>query len=330
MNRRWLLTGLLSLAGVQPCLAQQEAIFVTSSQVPVSCLTSPPQAAPAYPRTAADGPGGVVRLLMVFSDPTSPSKVKVFTNTAGEAFEAAVLAHVEKYRLSCFRADGREVTLIQEFQFVAKHDRAVLPGALRFYRRKPTCKYVFAPSPPYPSRSMMTTQLNPTPTSGTVLVALAFTAGQEAPRVQVLHDGAWSRFAQTARTHAAETRVKCDDDAEFPMVGVMPYKFRMEGDPEFRPEPVSLMDFLAVVDQLEGSRLYFDFNTMGCPFDFSIFPMQPDFPNVTNWSSSPMEDRREFLAWLTGVKLKLPRKLLSDLRGNALKVHVPCVVMNFL
>lgn len=327
MKRVRLLAALLLLAGVQQCLAQEQPSFTVNSEVSKGCVTLPPEVAPRYPDAAAEGRGGVVRLKMVFSDTVSPPTMDVFTNSAGEEFLAAVQAHVQLYRFHCFRAEGKAVTLIQEFQFVAKRGREVLPGALRHYRRSPTCKFTYAPPPPYP-RSLAT-PVSPV-RSGNVLVGLSFSAGQEAPQVRVFYDGGSSLFAQTASAHAAQARMKCDAVDEYPVEAFIPYRFRIEGDPEFRSEPVALADFLGVVDQLEGSRVYFDFNTMGCPFDFSIYPLQPEASNVTGWKTSPTEDRREFLVWLSNVKLKLPRKLLNDLRGNALKVHVPCVVMNFL
>jgi hypothetical protein len=58
--------------------------------------------------------------------------------------------------------------------------------------------------------------------------------------------------------------------------------------------------------------------------------LQPENSNVTFWGPGPDDDRRESRTWLDSVKMGIPRRLLDKLEGDALKVRVPCVVLNLL
>ena len=324
MIRGVLLALASAVAIALPTRAQDQAFHAVATEVLPGCLAHPSPKQLDYPQGAGEGSGGVVRVRLTFAEAAAVPRMEIYTNTAGDTFASTVAAYVERYRLGCPVAADRSTVLLQEFQFVSDPGRRVIVSPLRRKSSSSDCKWTIPPPPPYPHST-----IHKVPDFGRVLVQLVFPAKGEAPKVHVLYDGGSAVFARTAREHAARAEYDCPAEL-YPVVGVIPYMFRMEGIREpLLDMSIALVDFLRTVEGVQGSRVYFDFRTMGCPFEFVIYPLQPENPNVTFWNPEPSEDRREFEAWLRSVKLGISRSLL-DLHGGALKVRVPCVVLNLL
>jgi hypothetical protein len=79
---------------------------------------------------------------------------------------------------------------------------------------------------------------------------------------------------------------------------------------------------------IREANVYFDFNTMGCPFDVRFDPQQPVLPNGVGEVGSSNPERRFFLDWLTRQQLDLPKQQLNALLGQQAVVTVPCTVIN--
>ena len=323
---RGLLLGLaLSVATGSPAFAQEQLHFVVQSEVMPGCLAHPSPKDLEFPKDATESAGGVVRVRLTFADTSPVPRTEIYTNTAGDAFASRVERYVERYRLGCPIAADSNMVLLQEFQFVADPGRRVLVSQVRKKSVSSGCTSTMPPPPSYPSSN-----IHRVPDSGRVLVELVFAAKGEAPRARVLYDGGSVDFARTAREHAAQAALSCPADA-YPVVAVIPYSFVREGTRvPLLDSPIALVDFLRMVEGAQASQVYFDFRTMGCPFEFDIYPLQPENPNITFWRPGPGDDRREFRAWLQSVKLGISRGLLDRLHGGALKVRVPCVVLNLL
>jgi hypothetical protein len=272
----------------------------------------------------------VVRAKMNFAGIDQPPQVEVFTNTAGEPFNAVVRTYLATYRLKC--ADWLSRQLVQEFQFVPG-TQAVLASVVRTNRQsrdRSGCPIDIPSTPAYPENtgSLGAAQLDRA-SFGHVLLYLTF-VGPGEPGVIVLHDGGWRRFSEIATKHAAQYRMACADSAAYPVSAVIPYHFQIEGDspPEFKP--ITLTAFLQAVDRIQSQRVYFDFASMSCPFDIKVYPLQPTYENVVVNTTGHDEDRREFFAWLAGLTLKLPPNIAPYLKGQSVKVNVPCAVLNLL
>jgi len=323
---RGLLLGLaLSVATGSPAFAQEQLHFVVQSEVMPGCLAHPSPKDLEFPKDATESAGGVVRVRLTFADASPVPRTEIYTNTAGDAFASRVERYVERYRFGCPVAPDSNLVLLQEFQFVANPGRRILLSPVRKKWASSDCTWTLPPPPPYPS-----SKLRKVPDFGRVLVQVVFAAPGEAPKTRVLYDAKSVDLARTAEEHAAGVRLACSADA-YPVVGVVPYFFRIDGTEVPKLDSsIALVDFLGIVEGVQGSRVYFDFRTMGCPFEFAIYPLQPDNPNVTFWRPGPVDDRREFRAWLETAKMGIPRHLLDKLHGDALKVRVPCVVLNLL
>ena len=330
MNWRLVVVLAATLAGQLPAYGQDTSTFVFRSDDPRDCLIKPSAAAPAYPDNAASGAGGVVRAKMNFAAIEQQPRVDSFTNTAGEPFNVAVRAHLATYRLSCAALLGRQ--LVQEFQFVPG-TATVRASSVRTNREsgdRSSCPISIPSTPRYPENtsSLGAAQLDRA-SFGNVLLRLTF-AGPGEPGVIVLHDGGWRKFSEIATEHAARYRMTCADSTAYPVTAVIPYRFQIEGDspPEFKS--ITLTAFLQAVDGVKSQRVYFDFASMACPFDIKVYPLQPTYENVVVNTTGHDEDRREFFAWLAGITVKLPPNIAPYLKGQAVKVSVPCAVLNLL
>jgi hypothetical protein len=326
-------TILLALCLLAPLGAQAQQITVVAPSAAQRCLTRGEVllGTPTYPQRALEAKAsGRVTLELEFSAPDAAPKVlKIDAKSAEDAdlFEASVREFVKAYRVPCLRPEEKSV-LNQEFVFLPHDLRGVTMMASQDEQSQRTenlrrCMKHLRPDdkPAYPSQELRAER------QGTAVVRAEFVDAEGPPRVTVLDDGGSTGFENGAREHALRFRMPCHDGAG-PVEVVQLYQYRIAGASRV---VLSDMQFLALLRTIKGIRsavVYFDFNTMACPFDVHFVPMQPHALNQVGEVGPPNPERRFFLDWLSRQQLDLPRQQHNAVIGQHARVTVPCMVLN--
>ena len=280
---------------------------------------------PAYPeREQQLKDVGTVRVSLSFVRPDAPPKIETTYSAGGSAFVDAVTAYVKAYRLPCLAPGAAPVIATQEFRFRPEDDRKVVFAGLRDHAKAPEalrCVTGLDKRPEYPVST-----LGETP-QGTVLVALKFVDATSPPEPKVLYDGGSPRLASAVLATVGRYRMPCLTASDGPLTAMQTFAFVMEDSKRYALKDVGLQQFLAAVDGLEAARIRFDFATMGCPFELRIGLYQPHAANVVGELEQADPNRREFIEWLRGVSLKLPRDAARQVVGQSITVAVPCGVL---
>lgn len=323
---------LAALAWTTLCAAQTAIVEPSAAQ---RCLTRGTVllGSPEYPDEAYRiKEGAKVLVEMTFSRADQAPRVEQLKVEKADrleaAFERSVRRFIDDYRVPCLKA-GETTALRQEFLFVPHDGRPVALFAtqdMHASSRKASllkCITHLKPGtlPDYPRADLRFER------QGNVVLRATFLDAQSPPGIEVLDDGGSEGLAESASTFARSTRLPCHDGAG-PLSIVTFYKFRIEGG-----ERVVLKDlpFLTLLSNFKGIRqanVYFDFNTMGCPFDVRFEPWQPVLPNAVGEVGTSDPERRFFLDWLTRQQLDLPKQQLNALLGQQAVVTVPCTVIN--
>jgi hypothetical protein len=126
-------------------------------------------------------------------------------------------------------------------------------------------------------------------------------------------------YPQAALEAKASGRVSLEFEFTAPDVG--PELLRLNVD-------VSFPTLVAAFRGIRNANVYFDFDSMGCPFEVLFRPMQPHAPNDVGVVGEVNEERRFFLDWLSRQQLDLPAKQVNALLGQEARVSVPCMLLN--
>jgi hypothetical protein len=319
---------LLAVAG-----ATQAQTTVVAPSAAQRCLTRGEVllGTPEYPQRALERKAsGRVTVELEFSAPDAAPRVLKIDSKSGDdadAFERAVRDFTAAYRVPCLRADERSL-LNQEFVFVPHDLRGVTMMASRDEQsvraeRLRRCMRHGKPDdkPAYPLPDLRVER------QGTAILRVEFTGPDEAPRVAVLDDGGSRWFGEGARDYALGYRMPCHDRSGSVDV-VQLYVYKIEGGSRIVLTDMAFLSLLRSIKGIRSASVYFDFNTMGCPFDVHFQPMQPHAPNTVGEVGPPNPERRFFLDWLSRQQLDLPQRELNAVIGQSALVSVPCTVLN--
>lgn len=75
-------------------------------------------------------------------------------------------------------------------------------------------------------------------------------------------------------------------------------------------------------------KVRFDFNEMGCPFDLNINLYRPYARNTLGQFGQPNAKRKPFMDWLAQLTMRIPSEAEPYLIGQAVKVSVPCTILD--
>jgi hypothetical protein len=287
---------------------------------------------PEYPEEAyrlKQGAKVLVELVFERAD-VAPRIEQLKVENAGgfdAAFEGTVRRFIEDYRVPCLKTRD-SASLRQEFLFVPHDGRPVSMFAAqdeRVSNRREllSCMKHARPGtgPEYPMTDLRAGR------QGNVVLRVAFSDAQSAPTVEVLDDGGGGWLADSASNFARDYRLPCHDGAGA-VSAVQFYHFQIEGAARVVLKDVPFLTLLSGLKGIREANVYFDFNTMGCPFDVRFDPKQPVLPNGVGEVGSSNPERRFFLDWLTRQQLDLPKQQLNALLGQQSVVTVPCTVIN--
>jgi hypothetical protein len=289
----------------------------------LACLTpkSRDGSAIPYPKGALElKHGGTVRVRIEFFSADAAPRINVMYS-AGPDFEAAVLERVREYRLPCFKAGSAPIVVTQEFSFDPRDGRPVTWSGAQLSRTLPNCTLSgFDPSEvSYPHEALMRNE------RGAVLVLARFDAPGERPTVTFLNPVESLDLARKVRATMWRARLECTEaPGQWPVIGMMPFTFRIEGRPAPQLKDMSLKQFVGAIDQIDKHRVRFDLTSMSCPFDVDLKLYQPYTENAVGEVGVPNPNRQSFLAWLRTVALRIPPVTLKQVLGDTIRISVPC------
>jgi hypothetical protein len=301
---------------------------IEGKEPPLRCLIVPSRAIepPRDAETFKDD--GFVRLRLTFTGGEERPRVEVLHST-NDQFRSAVLSHVEDYRMPCLeRGETRVAT--QEFLLLAHAYRGVVasePRAGALGAKAFSCLTGAERPPNYPRPAISGSNVS----NGRVLARAEFSANDAPPRVEIVFNGGDERFARVVRTYMAGYRVPCLNAAELPVVITQGFRFRMEGEgATMLKDTTALSSFVRSIAGLDKHRVRFDFATMDCPFELHFSLWQPYDKNIVAEINAHDPNRREFIEWLRGVDLDAPKKVHDEIVGDAMRISVPCGVLDLL
>ncbi len=314
---------ILAVAGAAAAQMPVSALELESSSRVSSCV-KPGEAPLKYPPGMIDRKlGGIVRVRLTFFAADKPPRTEVFYDTVGNAFRDAVLDHVASYRLPCLRHDDPPAVMTQEFVFSPLESAKVFwyplrnePDAAR--RNLASCLTGADNVPAYPYSRVDAVE------NGSVLARFTFIKPDQPPTVEILFDGGSPRFARYVDAYATRLRLPCLPETDSPLKVIQHFSFVMEGTRRSTLRNATLAAFVPAIDKIENERVRFDFRTMGCPFDVRFQLRQPVLPNAVGEVERSDPNRREFLEWLRGVKLKLSAEQRRNVIGDSMTISVPC------
>ena len=315
---------LLAVALAAAAAPAVKAAELTLSPSPaVRCLTPPvpDRGAPEYPaREWKQGTGGRVLVELIFTTPDRRPEVKVMENDGDDDFVDAVRQHVNRFRVPCLENADIPVRLRQEYLF--RHtERGALSAAPvdtadASRQRMLACVDKATPEPDYPLQALMQG------VQGRLLVKLKFTGPDQAPEVTVVSRPASEVFTPAARRWAAKFRMPCHSGG--PVTTEWLLLYRLENAASYGFRDLSLKQYVGAIRDIETQRVFFDFNTMNCPFNVRLTYMQPYLPNGVREIQAREPARQPFLDWLSKTSLRLTERHLDAVFGDSVVLAVPC------
>jgi outer membrane biosynthesis protein TonB len=323
---------LYSLAFLAPCARGQVSPLAPAPQPNEACIQRVPGAAarPEYPEESLQNKErGTVRVEMEFVDAQSPPRVRTL-GTLGEVANALAKSaekFARDYRHTCMKPGDAPVTVRQDFVFVPNDGRKVVwTEATAESRYGPAeseppldCVQHVAPStrPEFPRRAARDGK------SGRVVLRMDFGALKAEPTITVLASGPRPEFAQSASEWARGYRLTC---GPLPLGATQSFVFQLEGTPSpaYTLRDTDLKTFVSASRNALAKPVYFDLNTMGCPFDVRMHYWQPFFRNRVGEVGQARPERRPFLDWLAGLQLDINEAQAAGAAGEPLTITVPC------
>lgn len=290
------------------------------------CLTRAAghEAQPIYPeKPLMRGDGARFAASLTFHRPDAAPWFKVLGDPrVDDDFIRAARDHAAGFRVPCMPAgETSPVVLRQEYVFTPNDGRKVVatkPTDEREQIRQALARcvrHLDATPPDYPEGAR---QLQ---IEGKVFLQLSFDGPEANPGIQV-HAASHARLQAAALRHAQRMRMPCHPGGEAVATDVI-YQFSLHRGARTLLKDAGIDALLrAAAEPVQPA--FFDFNTMGCPFDLRLTYQQPYRPNQVGQLDSDQAERRPFLAWLAGLRLKLDDKTNTAVLGETMTVHVPC------
>jgi hypothetical protein len=315
------------LAGL-PAVAHAEPAAELASSPAQRCLSPvvDGRVKPVYPPKLYDLKlGATVEAEFEFAGPDRRPEVHIDGEPRDE-FGEAIEEYARQLRVPCMNAGEGPVRLRQTFVFVPNDGRKVMwstPADVANPGREEMTKCVVKPSPAgirYPGR--MARELR----DGTVIARVRFSDPAAAPSFELLSNGGDSSFGEAVASYIEQLRMPCLTNG--PVEENYCFEFRMEGGGNSTRrvlKDLPLSTFLAAVKPVNAGSVFFDTNTMACPFDVRLTFQQPFEPNKIEELEEDVPARHPLLDWLGQRQFDLDVKHSAELLNQQMIIHVPCV-----
>lgn len=291
----------------------------------IACMTPAlaERGTPAYPPDLLERKDdGEVHVELVFSRPDEAPAVRDLTEAyQSPDFLRSVLDHVRQLRVPCMPAGAEPVRIVQKYRFQPGDARPVLalPALDRDdaeRERQVECLMRITPEklPDYPRRSLQEGE------QGNFLVRLRFSDAAAAPVHEIVAGPRLPRLRHALAEFMPGYRLPCLRGE--PKEADILFKFRIDGGERIVIPDVTLRSLVQGAEFTPPAR--FDFATMDCPFDVRVTHYQPFKPHVVGQLGAALESRRDFLHWLSQVRLRMSSEQQLALLGDTFTVSVPC------
>ena len=238
------------------------------------------------------------------------------------ALEDAVREHVVHLRVPCMAAGSPAVVLRRDYVFVPNDGRKVAASQPRDQadsaRREQLACITHLKGLKRPDYSRLALR---DAKQGNVYVRLRFEAPDQPPMLEVLAASRHTVLVAEVRDYAADLRMPCVGSQ--PVEHTQLYKFRIEDGARSVLRDMSLVQLVGAARDLPRG-VYFDLNTMQCPFSLRLSYFRPQGPNEVRALGNNHPARQAFMDWLSQITLNLPAELNTEVLGQTITVEVPC------
>ena len=320
----------LALALAPPAAQAQTALPDETGTAALQCLQrrATPPAFPAEELRRHRSAHGYLRVQLVFSQADREPVVKVLANTASEAMQDAVMDYLRSYRLPCMNPAFGPVSAVQEFAFDALASPEGKP--LRQTDQGPDGNPKACIVMPRTGLEWSGGRLQ----RGTVVVRIeARFAGpaDQPPAVKVVSSDASGATESAVLDYLAAYRMPCREAGDKPYAFEQTFMFTPNGTPRaaFKERQLPLGQFLGFMKNATAEQVFFDFNSMACPFQLDWTIWQPQSANTVRQIGKPNPNRAEFTAWLAALQMDLPERRAKQVFGDRIVIDVPCGALDF-
>lgn len=263
-----------------------------------------------------------IRIELRFAGPDAAPRVTLLNRepVIGD-LEWAVRRHVDAFRVPCMKPGGPPVTMRQEYVFIPNDGRKVMSTVpvdqddpVRAKSMSCIEHIERTTRPTYPVGALRRGE------QGKVIAVHRFTDARTPPEVRI--DAASHAALRTSvESYASGLRMPCLQDQ--PVSVYLDYVFRIDDGSRTLLRDLPLQ---TLVRGLKKPLLpaYFDFTTMGCPFDLRLRYYSPHRRHVVSELENTNPARAAFMDWLSMVTLSLDSANNTAVLGDEITVSVPC------
>jgi len=284
---------------------------------------------PEYPQVLLDRKdGGTVKVELVFAAPDRAPVVRVLDENVNPLLTQSALDHVRHLRVPCMGAGDEPARLVQTYVFSPNDGRTVMATtprdvnhAQRELRKRCLQRILPGVRPEYPDSARRLEE------QGKYMVSLRFVSATAQPEVTFLDADRNNHLRWSVETFAKGYRMPCMG-AE-PVEMTMLFDFQMDGGARTRLRDTTLRDFLAGVARATvQTPVFFDLDTMRCPFDVRLTYGRPHGANAVDQLENGDAARQPLLDWLSQMTLKLPPATNRKVLGETMTITIPCGTVN--
>lgn len=303
-----------------------QAMLATSPSI--ACMTMTDKNArveyPEFLLTRKEG--GVVPVELVFHAPNEAPKVKVTDDTAYYEMIRAVERYVVRFRMPCMEVGDPPVTIRQSYVFQPNDGRKVmvsetLDAADEARHSQLACITHVNPGsiPDYPKFSRRNGE------QGKFFVEMRFTASDTSPELKLLAASKSPLLRASVEKYVEGYRMSCLKSE--PLTVKQLIYFELSYAERYILKDSTLKTLIRSAREVPQPA-YFDFNTMGCPFDLRMKYFRPYSTNSVKELENSNPARAPLLNWLSMVTLKLREDDNIANLGNEFTVTIPCGKLN--
>ncbi len=313
------------LFSAAPPLWAQVGVPMLERSAAERCLTPPPaeRGRPEYPPDELERrDGGRVRIELVFTAPDRAPRMRLLEDVVNGNFVAAVRRHIGVLRVPCMLPGTEPVRLVQTYSFVPNDGRTVMASMARSADRserdahfKCLTRIVPGDHPEYPMLALRREA------QGKFFARMTFASPTSPPSVSFAAGPEDRSLRQSIEDYALGFRMPCM--AGEPVSLLTLYSFILVGGERTRLKDQPLVSYLRNARDLQ-LPVFFDFNTMGCPFDLRLRYWAPHQHNDVREIETSLPERSAFIDWLATIALKFDEKTNTEVLGESMTLSVPC------
>lgn len=310
------------------CSAQGQEMRLAPSAA-LACLTrvAGAPAAPVYPPELFERKDGdIIRVELEFRGRDQAPRVKLDGEYHFRPFRDAIEDFVAAYRVPCMAEGAPAVTLKQDFVFTPTDGRKIMPPPMRDAgdeARSAMMKCIVhvdnKTRPDAPSNGG--THFQREQEEENVAVRMIYLDAKRAPELVFLTEPRQRALRRTIERFVEGLRMPCLTRGQVEVNTL--YKYVLANSSRMLLKDMTLVQLLAGGKDY-AKPAYFDFNTMGCPFDVRLSYLRPYMPNGIRELESSNPARKPLLEWMSKITLNFNDDTNRKIIGSDINVTIPC------